>query len=460
MATTKNSIIVAMVPFSRFTHINQLFLLSRFIAVHNIPVHLLCLPEFNKDLKPRLQGESFEIAKNIHFNDILLSQDECKRSNEEDYDDERVLSIMELLEKQSESLQRTCLELSMNTKKLVIIYDSIMKDYLGDVHTLPNVETCIFHSGSAISKYSLLRQSIVVDVDDDGDKLLKQMYEEFPAMDSCFPPGMEIFEKDLYEWDFNSGEFMISSREVEGKYLDLLANAKNKKPLWALGPLHMLLQSHHDKAPPSHECLEFLDNQDVNSVIYVSFGTGTKLSQEQINELAFGLEKCNQRFIWVIGKGDHSNNNDNDNTIELPQGFEERVKGRGMMVRNWVPQLEILGHPSTGGFLSHCGWNSCMESISMGVPIIAWPNEWDQPYNAVLVTKVLKIGISLCNWTHKDELVTSDSIEKSIKVLMDTTEGEEMRKRAVELSNKIKSSFSPGGVTTKEVESFISYITK
>ncbi|WMV22859.1 hypothetical protein MTR67_016244 [Solanum verrucosum] len=366
-----------MVPFSRFTHINQLFLLSRFIAVHNIPVHLLCLPEFNKDLKPRLKGESFEIAKNIHFNDILLSQDEYKRSTEE---------------------------------------------------------------GSAISKYSLLRQSIVVDVGNDGDdheKLLKQMHEEFPAMDSCFPPGMEDFEQDLYEWDFNSGEFIISSREVEGKYLDLLANAKN-----------------------NHECLEFLDNQDVNSVIYVSFGTGTKLSQEQLNELAFGLEKCNQRFIWVIGKGDHSNNNDNDNTVELPQGFEERVKGRGMMVRNWVPQLEILGHPSTGGFISHCGWNSCMESISMGVPIIAWPNEWDQPYNAVLVTKVLKIGISLCNWTHKDELVTSDSIEKSIKVLMDTTEGEEMRKRAVELSNKIKSSFSPGAVTTKEVESFISYITK
>ncbi|KAG5608315.1 hypothetical protein H5410_019596 [Solanum commersonii] len=217
MATTNNSTIVAMVPFSRFTHINQLFLLSRFIAVHNIPVHLLCLPEFNKDLKPRLKGESFEIAKNIHFNDILLSQDECKRSNEEDYGDERVLPIMELLEKQSESLQRTCLELSMNTKKLVIIYDSIMKDYLG----------------SAISKYSLLRQSIVVDVGDDGDdheKLLKQMHEEFPAMDSCFPPGMEIFEKDLYEWDINSGEFMISSREVEGKYLDLLANVKNKKP--------------------------------------------------------------------------------------------------------------------------------------------------------------------------------------------------------------------------------------
>ncbi|XP_055800439.1 zeatin O-glucosyltransferase-like [Solanum dulcamara] len=460
-----------MVPFSRFTHINQLFLLARIIASHNIPVHLLCLPEFNKDLKPRLKDEYFEVAKNIHFKDILLSQDEYCRTTE-DVDDELVLSIMELLEKQSEAIQRTCLELSTNTKKLVIIYDSIMKDYLGDVHSYPNIETCIFHSGSAISKYSLLRQSVddleVVDGGGDGDdndheKLIKQMHEEFPAMDSCFPPGMDIFEKDLYEWDLNSGEFMISSREIEGKYLDLLAKAKNKKPLWAFGPLHMLLSSSSSSSrnkDPRHECLEFLDNQDLNSVIYVSFGTGTALSKEQVNELAFGLEKSNQRFIWVIGKGDHSNTNDNNNTIELPQGFEERVKGRGMAVRNWVPQLEILGHPSTGGFLSHCGWNSCMESISLGVPIIAWPNEWDQPYNAVLVTKVLKIGISLSNCTRNNELITSKSIEKSVKILLDTAEGEEMRKRAVELSNKIKSSVSPGGVTAKEVESFISYITK
>lgn len=474
MASINNSIIVAMVPFVRLTHINQLFNLARLIASHNIPVHLLCLPEFTKDLKTRLKDECFEVVENIHFNDILLSQANYCGSREDG--DEGLLSIIELLEKQRESIRRTCLELSATTKKLVIIYDSIMKDYLGDVHTLDNVATCIFHSGSAISKYSLLRQSVMdldVVIDNDGDdvdheKLIKQMHEDFPSMHSCFPPGMEVFERDLYEWDLNTGEFMISSREIEGKYLDLLAKAKNKKPLWALGPLHMLLDLHHDSSSssssrdkgPRHECLEFLDNLDVNSVIYVSFGTGTKLSEEQVNELAFGLEKSNQKFIWVIGKGDHSNTNDIDNSIKLPRGFEERVKGRGMTVRNWVPQLEILGHPSTGGFLSHCGWNSCMESISMGVPIIAWPNEWDQPYNAVLITNVLKIGISLRNWTHEDKLIISESIEKSVKILMDTSKGEEMRKRAVELSNKIKRSVSPGGVAAKEVESFISYITK
>ena len=73
---------------------------------------------------------------------------------------------------------------------------------------------------------------------------------------------------------------------------------------------------------------------------------------------------------------------------------EERTKGKGMVVREWVPQVKILGHPSTGGFMSHCGWNSCVESISMGVPIAAWPMHADQPFNAVLITKVLKVGVA------------------------------------------------------------------
>lgn len=474
MAASNKSVIVAMVPYPAITHVNPLVLIARLITSYNISVHFICLPEFNLNCDSRLKGDqNFGIEKNIHYNDILLENYESKE------DDDRGSSITELLKKHSEPIRRTCLQLSASAKKLVIIYDSIMKNNMGDVHSLPNVETYIFHTGSAFYLYSLLRQSIhdELDKDDYHEKLLEEMQDEFPTMDSCNPPGIDRFARDLHKWNLNSGEFMISSREFEGKYIDLLAHAKNK-PLWALGPLYMLLQSHNnsstisssgDKAP-RHECLEFLDNQDVNSVIYVSFGTTPKLSQEQVNELAFGLEKSNQRFIWVLGKGDHDYNTNNKKgvekfekkfgKIELPQGFEERVKGRGMVVRSWVPQLEILGHSSTGGFLSHCGWNSCIESISTGVPIITWPKEWDQPYNAVLVTNVLKIAIPLCSWTCKDELVTSASIEKSVKILMDTTEGEEMRKRAVELSNKIKRSVSPGGVTTKELESFISYITK
>ncbi|WMV34619.1 hypothetical protein MTR67_028004 [Solanum verrucosum] len=254
---------------------------------------------------------------------------------------------------------------------------------------------------------------------------------------------------------------MNSFRELEGKYLDSLAiHAEDTTPVWCLGPFHMLLESSVDLLNRSaqHVSLEFLDKQDANSVIFVSFGTTTTLSQEQVNEFALGLEQSSHKFIWVVRDADDERL-DTENNSEGKDGFEERVEGRGMVVRNWAPQLEILGHPSTGGFMSHCGWNSCMESISMGVSIASWPIHVDQPYNTVFITNVLKIGISVWKWSRREEIVPAAAIEKAVKTLMGTPEGEEMRQRAVELSNKIKNFVSHGGLARKEMESFISNIT-
>ena len=198
--------------------------------------------------------------------------------------------------------------------------------------------------------------------------------------------------------------------------------------------------------------------QDVNSVILISFGSTTTLSQEQVNEIALGLEQSNRRFIWVLRKGDNAEKlKDKDVKIELPEGFEVRVEGRGIMV-NWATQLEFLGHSSTGGFMSHCGWNSCIESINMGVPIATRPISFDQPFNAILVTNLLEIGITVKCWSHRDELVKASTIEKSIETLMSTIEGEEMRQRAMELSKKIKNSVSRGGLAREAMELFISHI--
>ncbi|KAF3619227.1 Zeatin O-xylosyltransferase [Capsicum annuum] len=220
------------------------------------------------------------------------------------------------------------------------------------------------------------------------------MQDEFPLLE----PHKKMCFRMENELALHSGEVIKSCKEVEGKYPDLLADAKDR-PLWAFGPFHMLLESLESISSSScnmtcHECLEFLDKQDVNSVIFVSFGSTTTLSQEQINELALGLEQSNHRFIWVLRKGSDNKEKlrEKDGKIELPDGFEERVKGRGMVV-NWAPQLDILRHSSTGGFLSHCGWNSCIESMSMGVPLATWPVSYDQPFNAIFVTNLLKIGI-------------------------------------------------------------------
>ena len=89
---------------------------------------------------------------------------------------------------------------------------------------------------------------------------------------------------------------------------------------------------------------------------------------------------------------------------EFSNEFEERVEGMGLVVRDWAPQLEILSHTSTGGFMSHCGWNSCLESITMGVPIAAWPMHSDQARNSVLITKVLRIGLVVKDWAQRNAL--------------------------------------------------------
>ncbi|KAK2985814.1 hypothetical protein RJ640_019310 [Escallonia rubra] len=145
---------------------------------------------------------------------------------------------------------------------------------------------------------------------------------------------------------------------------------------------------------------------------------------------------------------------------ELPRGYEERIEGKGMVVRDWAPQLEILGHPSTGGFMSHCGWNSCMESITLGVPIAAWPMHSDQPRNAVLITRALKIGIAVKDWALRDDLVTSSTVKKAVRRLMASQEGTDIRKSAREMCGAVRTTVDEGGVTRMELESFIAHITR
>ncbi|XP_019239822.1 PREDICTED: zeatin O-glucosyltransferase-like, partial [Nicotiana attenuata] len=247
-------------------------------------------------------------------------------------------------------------------------------------------------------------------------------------------------------------------------YLDALAK-QSEKPVWGLGPFNPVhIHNEEYSASPrilSHRCIEWLDKQPKNSVIYVSLGTASTFSPEQIIELALGLERSEQKFIWVLREADKKGKcfTTDVSKIELPTGFEERVAERGIIARDSVPQMEILAHPSTGGYLFHSGWNSFLESLTMGVPMATWPIHSDNPLNDVLITRVLKVGLVVKDWEHKDELVKANTIENGVRTLMTSIKGEEMRQRAVELSQAIKMSVKDGGATKKQMESFIAHIT-
>ncbi|KAK4485441.1 hypothetical protein RD792_008081 [Penstemon davidsonii] len=240
------------------------------------------------------------------------------------------------------------------------------------------------------------------------------------------------------------------------------AKATGTNKLFAIGPFNPIsLLGTKNQENNQNKCLLWLDKQEPNSVLFVSFGTTSSLSDEQINEIAIGLEKSEHKFIWVLRDADKGDVFEGEiRTAPLPEGYEERVKERGIIVRDWAPQLEILGHGSTGGFISHCGWNSCMESISMGVPIGAWPMHSDQPGNAVLVTKVLRIGVEVKDWARREEIIDSIKVEKVVRRLMGSEEGDEIRKRAKELGEIVRESVVDGGDTKKEMDSFIAHITR
>ncbi|XP_047267001.1 zeatin O-xylosyltransferase-like [Capsicum annuum] len=178
-------------------------------------------------------------------------------------------------------------------------------------------------------------------------------------------------------------------------------------------------------------------------------------------ELAVGLEQSKQKFIWVLSD---ANRGDiftwEARRVELPDGFEERVKEVGLVVREWAPQPEILAHSSTGRFMSHCDWNSCIESITMGVPIAAWPMHADQPKNGFLVREILKVGLTVREWENREKLVNASTIENVVKKLMASEEGDAIRKREQELGEVVRRSTAKGGASQIELDSFIAHITR
>ncbi|OVA18656.1 UDP-glucuronosyl/UDP-glucosyltransferase [Macleaya cordata] len=206
---------------------------------------------------------------------------------------------------------------------------------------------------------------------------------------------------------------------------------------------------------PIH-CLSWLDMQPHDSVLFVSFGRGGTLSAEQVTELAWGLELSQQRFIWVLRKpnditlvsstylGDAGGGQDDPSEF-LPDGFLSRTRGVGLVVPNWAPQVEILSHASIGGFLSHCGWNSTLESIVNGVPMIPWPLFAEQRLNASMLSDDIGVAVRSPIQSSKGVIVGREEIERMVRLVMEGEEGKVMRRRAKELKNNGLGAVAKGG---------------
>ncbi|XWS42019.1 hypothetical protein CRYUN_Cryun17cG0132700 [Craigia yunnanensis] len=266
-----------------------------------------------------------------------------------------------------------------------------------------------------------------------------QVYKEYLRMGTEISTADGILVNTFHELEPGTLAALNDKRK-----LGLVANA----PVYPIGPLVRPVEP-----GMRSEVLSWLDMQPTESVIYVSFGSGGTLSGKQTIELAWGLEKSQQRFIWVVRppvENDSAatvfktSNGCADFPNYLPDGFLNRTGKNGLVVPIWAPQAEILSHPSIGGFLSHCGWNSSLESIVNGVPMIVWPLYAEQKMNATMLAE--HIGVATrSKLLPSEDVIGRSEIEAMVRKIMVDKEGEAIRAQVKMLKSCAAKALSKGG---------------
>ncbi|KAH6774449.1 UDP-Glycosyltransferase superfamily protein [Perilla frutescens var. hirtella] len=241
--------------------------------------------------------------------------------------------------------------------------------------------------------------------------------------------------------------------ELEQLYADHY-NREFEPRTWSIGPL-CLAKLQKTKLSPDNmkpRWMHWLDQKLAEGcpVLYVAFGSQARISPAQMCEIALGLEEAEVSFLWVVKKSDME---------LLSDGFESKVRERGIIVREWVDQEEILEHPIVQAFLSHCGWNSVLEGICAGVPILAWPMMAEQYLNAKLVVEEIKVGLRVktVDGTSKG-FVAADSLSSAVREVMDNEKGKELREKAKEVAEAAKKATREGGSSWNALNNLITEI--
>ncbi|XP_024926694.1 UDP-glycosyltransferase 71K1-like [Ziziphus jujuba] len=184
--------------------------------------------------------------------------------------------------------------------------------------------------------------------------------------------------------------------------------------------------------------MHWLDDQPESSVVYLCFGSMGTFGAIQLREIATGLERSGHRFLWSMRVPQPAKGPDDI----LPEGFSERIGGRGLIC-GWAPQMEVLAHKAIKGFVSHCGWNSILESLWFGVPIATWPIYAEQQMNAFRMVKEFGLAVEMKLDYRLGDLVMADEIEIAVRRLMD--DSDELRKKVKEMGEMARQAIIEGG---------------
>ncbi|KAJ8561130.1 hypothetical protein K7X08_027320 [Anisodus acutangulus] len=302
------------------------------------------------------------------------------------------------------------------------------------------VEEIIVPGFSTIETLSRIESSDVPSfvVSPEAERILEMLVNQFSNLDKVDWVLINSFyelEKEVIDWMAKIYPIKTIGPTIPSMYLDKRLPDDKEYGLSLFKPM-------------AYECLNWLNQQPINSVVYVSFGSLAKLEADQMEELAWGLKNSNKNFLWVVRSTEES---------KLPKNFVEELKltreNKGLVV-SWCPQLQVLEHKSIGCFLTHCGWNSTLEAISLGVPMLTMPQWTDQPTNAKLVKDVWEMGVR----AKQDEkgIVRREVIEECIKLVMEEEKGKVIRENAKKLKQLARNAVDEGGSSDKNIQEFVS----
>ncbi|CAL5092673.1 unnamed protein product [Urochloa decumbens] len=217
-------------------------------------------------------------------------------------------------------------------------------------------------------------------------------------------------------------------------------------PVYCVGPL--VSPGGAAAAADRHECLRWMDAQPDRSVVFLCFGSLGSFPKHQLDEIAAGLESSGQRFLWVVrsprppGAGEKS-----DESLDalLPAGFLEKTKDRGLVVNSWAPQVDVLRHRAAAAFVTHCGWNSTLEGVAAGVPLLCWPLYAEQKMNKVRIVEDMRLGVGM--EMDEEGFVTAEEVEKKVRWVMEGDDGEvrELRERVAKAKELAAEAVEEGG---------------
>ncbi|GAU40835.1 hypothetical protein TSUD_287730 [Trifolium subterraneum] len=444
-------------------HLNSMIELGKFILTHNpsLSLSILILSPPNTTVQSEQEIQKLtttfgcESLPSITFHHIptisfpvtvpphLLPLDVCSRSNH------HVNHILQSISKSS---------------NLIGVILDFMNYSTNEITSTLDIPTYFFYTSGAASLAVFLQ---LPTTDQTTTKSLKEfhMHPHIPGLPPIPIADMPEVAKDrgsrTYKEFLDMATIMKKSDGVIVNTFEALERRSLKAlkaglclpegttpPIFCIGPMISPPSKGEDER--GRLCLSWLDSQPSQSVVFLCFGSMGRFSKAQLNEIAIGLEKSEQRFLWVV----RSETNLEKLSLNelLPEGFLERTKEKGMVVRDWAPQGAILSHKSVGGFVTHCGWNSMLEAICVGVPMIAWPLYAEQRLNRLFLVEEMKVALNL---NELNGLVSGSELGERVKELMESDHGIEIRKRILKMKVSAKDARGGGGSSLIDLKKLV-----